>query len=50
MSQPSRDTLLRLLGEAVAWDRSLERDTPDGDQVTPEWRREAEALLDRTAR
>jgi hypothetical protein len=42
---PSRSTLLRLLREAVAWDRSLELDEPEEDRVTPEWRSEAEEIL-----
>jgi hypothetical protein len=36
---------MRLLREAVAWDASLERDTPEEDLVVPDWREEAEVLL-----
>jgi len=38
-------TLRTLLRQGVEWDRSLERDTPKEDLVTPEWRIDAEALL-----
>ena len=43
---PNQATLIRLIREACAWDRDLDRDTPEEDQVVPEWRREAEALLE----
>jgi hypothetical protein len=42
---PTEATLMRLLREAVAWDESLERDTPEEDLVVPDWREEAEVLL-----
>ncbi len=37
--------LRAVLRAAVEWDESLDRDTAEGDQVVPEWRREASALL-----
>jgi hypothetical protein len=47
---PTEATLLRLLREAVEWDQGLERDVSEEDLVVPEWRREAEVLLDEVDR
>jgi hypothetical protein len=41
---PTEATLMRLLREAVAWDESLERDTPEEDLVVPDWREEARSV------